>query len=60
MSEDRQATKMRNKEDGSIASFCGYNYHGVGEFIALFEDGSKSSEYIRDSEPIDGRWPDER
>jgi hypothetical protein len=60
MSEDQQARLVRHKETGEIASFCGYNYHGVGEFIALFGDGSKSSEYVRDYEPVDGRWPDER
>jgi hypothetical protein len=40
-------------------AFSGYNYHGIGEFIAIFAEGDASSEFCRDWEPIDGRWPDE-
>lgn len=57
--------KVRHKETGIIASFSKYNYHGVGEFIAIYEEGDASSEYVRDYYPIDEDgniidWPQER
>jgi hypothetical protein len=54
------ATVFRNKIYGELCMFAGYNYHGLGEFIAQFEDGSKSSEMVGDWCPVDGRWPHER
>ena len=52
--------KLRLKENPEIECyFAGYNYHGVGEFIAQFFDGSASSEYVRDWEPVEGDWPPE-
>jgi hypothetical protein len=58
---DPQATRFRMKERPETeCTFAGYNYHGLGEFIAQFDDGSASSEFCRDWEPVNGRWPDER
>jgi hypothetical protein len=50
---------VRHKLYGYLAAFGGYNRHGLGEFIAVFEDGERSSEMISEYCPVDGRWPTE-
>jgi len=53
---------VRHKKDGMLAYFSGYNLHGLGEFIAVHFDGSKSSEMIKDWEAVEVitvPWPRE-
>lgn len=52
--------KARHKRKGYIATVQEVNPTAVSpaEFIAVFEDGSMSSEYCRDYAPIDFTWED--
>jgi len=52
--------KARHKELEFIATVQKLNPSTVSpaEFIAVFEDGSMSSEYCKDYEPIDFTWED--
>lgn len=52
--------RVQHKDTGIEATFVSYNLHGLGEFIAQFDDGDKSSELLREWKPVDGGpWPDE-
>lgn len=43
--------KLRRKgKPGSEACSSAFNIHGIGEIIVTFDDGSASSEFLRDYE----------
>jgi len=54
--------KAKHKEKGYIVAVQKLNPSAVNkaEFIAVFEDGSVSSEYCKDYEPLDFSWEDLR
>jgi len=50
--------KAKHKKEGFIAIVKGLNPSAVSpaEFIAIFDDGSMSSEFCKDYEPLDFTW----
>ena len=47
---------VKHREDGHEAEVIGLNFHGVGEFIALFNDGSQDSCMMSEYEPTCSSW----
>lgn len=48
--------RVRHRETDDVATATRMNLHGIGEFIALYDDGDMSSEMCRDYEPLDFTW----
>jgi len=56
--EGDEIMKAKHKEKGFICTVQKLNPSAINpaEFIAVFDDGTMSSEYCKDYEPIDFKW----
>jgi hypothetical protein len=46
--------RVKRKDTGYEATATKPNFHGVGEMIVLFDDGSMDSDYVRDWTAVEG------